>query len=1255
MSFFSKLFGLHKSELDESKSSKSKPTLHEDGSPNPNGPNASPSLDKSSFLQSESYGSSTSQSSVAPKDIQESPYVKYQKDFDENTITAEYDKPIDAKPDGIKRLKINERYQGFPVTKVKFFSFSDAEEIILPKTIRVIDESTFYSCEKLKLIEIPSGVLALPKDAFNGDLNLVSVNLSEGLETIGETCFKDCASLTSLSLPSSLKSIDPTAFDGADKLATISFPSGNRWFFVNNGLLFNGTKKKLIAAFCHSLSDVNLAGTLEIGPYALSHLSLVKELIVPEGVAQIDDWAFEDDASLRRLVLPSTLRSIGKHVFDGCKSLDEIVLSPDNASFVFDNGVLYDAKKTRAIIAIKKFVGVYRSPASLISVDPSAFADCFFLVSVNLNEGLTEIGKHSFFGERKMKIVSAVLPKSLTDIGEAVFPTCLQEAFYQGTPMTWERISGLKIDDNRSLRKSVLFYGEQGPADKKNRWWHFGEDKMTPIVWGKDVKATMDAKETSVDPTVLGSIGCQYQLLDDGTGYVFSGIRNGDITNNIYLPQTYRGLSVKVVGEEAFKEIPDDIVLQRKSRHVRQVFLPEGLLEIRHAAFRNCSFLRGVVLPSTLVQVDKSLFSNCKELRWVTFPARLDCLPNANFTDCTKLERVFYWGSPRDAKTLRINPFNEPFGKAKLSFYSEKRNLNTNFSWWHFGKDGKPEIWNDASWTWRDLQTADLDSLGSYDRYFEPVVRPAKPMASTLPPAKKKSDVSNLTSKGDVTSSVSTEYVSSPVPTVKPIKTAMEENNEKKYETERSNLNSVSSPSKLGNLPVAPDCDFEYCDQLVSSPDGSVIKDSQRCTITRYNGTLTSFILPSTHEGKTITQIHRFETPKVSSVELLIPKGYQTIEGHAFEGNCQVKIIHFATLPRLWDNEEFRHTNIQEVSFADDAVEIPKFYFDSASELRRAFGGSSIQKVGEMAFARCQLLEEVGPFSSLEEIDTGGFFGCSALKQFFFPETLKSIKALAFSGTSLQSIRIPSQCVNIEQDAFIHCPFSHFEVDLGNPVFSSREDCLCTGKGRILLQAPSKTISKFEVPEGVAELADHSFAYANYQEILLPPTLEKIDHSVFSKCPQLTEIRIPKSVDHISAGAFDDCSELKAVFFEEPASVKAFFGHTFSNCRNLTWFVFPSSVTKISRLVFGGCPRLTLVILPPHLEEIDLGFAGGIGETHIKTFFYPGTQTEFASVKISEPVSDSLLKMVAFFSEIKPTSKGKYWHFMEDGSTPVLW
>ena len=83
---------------------------------------------------------------------------------------------------------------------------------------------------------------------------------------------------------------------------------------------------------------------------------------------------------------------------------------------------------------------------------------------------------------------------------------------------------------------------------------------------------------------------------------------------------------------------------------------------------------------------------------------------------------------------------------------------------------------------------------------------------------------------------------------------------------------------------------------------------------------------------------------------------------------------------------------------------------------------SSLTKIEQYAFAHCTALKSIELPSSLSIIDLESFIGCTALESIVIPEGVKIINAAAFEDcTSLKSVVFPASLTGITNKVFNHC------------------------------------------------------------------------------------------------------------------------------------------------------------------------------------------------------------------------------------------
>lgn len=96
------------------------------------------------------------------------------------------------------------------------------EEVVLPKSVRQINNMAFEGCTKLAKINIPNGVEKIGVSAFYNCYSLNSVVIPQSVSEIENMTFYYCKKLKKVSLPSSITSIGESAFENCTELTSIT-------------------------------------------------------------------------------------------------------------------------------------------------------------------------------------------------------------------------------------------------------------------------------------------------------------------------------------------------------------------------------------------------------------------------------------------------------------------------------------------------------------------------------------------------------------------------------------------------------------------------------------------------------------------------------------------------------------------------------------------------------------------------------------------------------------------------------------------------------------------------------------------------------------------------------------------------------------------------------------------------------------------------------------------------------------------------
>ena len=100
----------------------------------------------------------------------------------------------------------NECYH-YPVVGIASGAFdgnTKIVEVILPKTVYIIDDGAFYNCSKLRAINLPDGLEYIGQAAFAGCKALKKLIIPASVEEIGDYAFANCSKLHNVLFKNSL-------------------------------------------------------------------------------------------------------------------------------------------------------------------------------------------------------------------------------------------------------------------------------------------------------------------------------------------------------------------------------------------------------------------------------------------------------------------------------------------------------------------------------------------------------------------------------------------------------------------------------------------------------------------------------------------------------------------------------------------------------------------------------------------------------------------------------------------------------------------------------------------------------------------------------------------------------------------------------------------------------------------------------------------------------------------------------------------
>lgn len=266
--------------------------------------------------------------------------------------------------------KKNEKYKipyGVSIVgKHSFFMADNLKEVIIPSTVRKLENNPFSGCSKLEVINKSSYINIVNKVIYNrfkssvlGCINSIETDelILEPVKSIGRNSFWNCKGIKKIVLPATLKQIGYNPFVGC---SNIHFESHSDEYVVDDDILFDKNKNKIVCypawkavgdvyipesvialergAFsgCNRMTGINLHNVNVISKSCFTNCLSLESIYCSDLIKYIGEWAFAYCTALKNIsISPKT--KVDNNAFSNCNPLIEIRKNLDNYVVESDN------------------------------------------------------------------------------------------------------------------------------------------------------------------------------------------------------------------------------------------------------------------------------------------------------------------------------------------------------------------------------------------------------------------------------------------------------------------------------------------------------------------------------------------------------------------------------------------------------------------------------------------------------------------------------------------------------------------------------------------------------------------------------------------------------------------------------------------------------------------------------------------------------------------------------------------------------
>lgn len=479
---------------------------------------------------------------------------------------GKYDRPIEriVVPEGVVSIGSNAfygshvNYVDLPKNSLKELAGSafyscDIKGIEIPGSVGVINGSTFYGSH-MGWVILGEGITEVKDNAFFAT-NIGSLRLPSTMKTIGDGAFSSCSKLTSLTINNGLETVADNAFNNCNSLYKIFSFAAKMPKGLENSLLPSGQYTSS-GRTTYSVSDIMKNGTA---------FGIVKVR------SDLNTWF--DYKGVR--YLPSQAGSTDLIAIDATYGKDDFTVEVPQKFTA--NGKNYNVKELGVYLLGGQTVMTKVNVTNPITVVPNGFANyAMNLKEVSLPKTVVDLGQYCFAQTDSLATID--LPEGLTNIGVAAF-------YYSGlkeltVPANVTLMDNASFAGCRQLKKLVFADGNKSvmigyfPTMFGNRPM-FGSSKLDKIVIGRDLNYIANAQ------------------------YGYSPFYNDSIVQHVEFTN-------------APTLINANLFLGCKS--IRTITVGNGVKRINASAFSGCAAVDSVYLGQSVANIGTKAFEGCAKL-----------------------------------------------------------------------------------------------------------------------------------------------------------------------------------------------------------------------------------------------------------------------------------------------------------------------------------------------------------------------------------------------------------------------------------------------------------------------------------------------------------------------------------------------------------------------------------------------------------------------------------------------------------------
>ena len=1181
------------------------------------------------------------------------------------------------------------------VTEIGMLAFTNCtnmQTVTVNGGITELPVSVFQGCSGLKTVNLPASITKINDYAFSGCSALSKVNytgtisdwcnikftsttsnpltnakklylnntlvselvIPEGVTTINAYAFKGCTSITSVTIPNSVKTIETYAFADCNGIRTVVFGSGIQSI---GAYAFNG---------CSSLSKVYYIGSVdswinvEMGTNAsplqynaalyINGELIENVLVIPQGTTEIPAYAFAGNKYITKVIIPSSVTTIGEGAFKNCINLSEIEL-PDQTKYIYadafyntayynnianwiDGNVLYIGN---ALIKVKtSTTGILTIREGTYWIATGALKDCSQITELYIPESVRYypasnlLGSYSSLTKLSLPYLSTGLGKLFTTtsysnstavaISSSSFstyyyiPSSLRSVTIHGGYIASEAFVKCMMLTNITLGDDVYGIGQRAfeqctgltsivipdNVSSISSWAFIDCRNLTNVTLGKNIKTIASGAFGYTERTPSYSYDAGYVMYANcanltiyfrGTIEDYCNISFGCALADTKTVYVNGSLLVDVVIPNTVTKISSYAFMNAIT--IKTLTLSDSITSIGDYAFYNCNSIESINLGNSIKSIGKQAFYNCTSAQSITFGNRISSIGESAFANCSAVKSIIL---PESVTSIGAEAFNgcSSLESITLPFVGGSRKTPSSTYQYPLGYIfGTTEY--EGGTAIKQTYIGSNTSKTTSSTYYIP---------TTL------TDITILSGhllRGSLhgCSQIVNLTIGEGVETI-------EANAFNMYSSKLTNVYYTGDLSGWFNIAIARGYDnplhfapnFYVNNLLIENLTiPSDIVNVGEFAFYGYAG------LKSIHIHKDVISIAQTAFQSCDNIQGFTVDSANTIfiaqDGILYD-NVQKDII---IVPKLISGK---------ITILDGVSIIKYGFFNGITTITEIFVPGSVKEIEGDAFYDCEGLEIIRLQEGVEIIGGRCFSGCVNLKEFHMPKSIKQIGWATYYNAD-------------EFDVYYYGDINSwlqivFEEDRANPAAYAKNFYFNGSKLTELIIPEGTTtinsyafngftdVTKIVLPASITQTGYGSFrfveadvyyggtleqwmnidfGYTNYASV----TLRRYDGNpiyygkkLYINNELVTNVTVPESITYVKGGVFCGYEYLQSITFHN--NIERIGDSAFFECNGLTNIVIPDSVVSIYANAFTECANIETITIGSGLKTLQSGTNG---------------------------------------------------------------